>query len=133
MIQTVAEAIAVLDQPAGSSTDREDAIHYLHNYPSPEGAERLVAALSDDDSGVRWAAAQGLIDYGEQAMPPLLRALTQNAGNYNLRIAAYQVLHENPNAAIRQQAAELVKALRGPGADVAAMQAASKLYLSMAK
>ncbi|MEZ4662566.1 MAG: HEAT repeat domain-containing protein [Caldilineaceae bacterium] len=133
MIQTVAEAIAVLDQPAGSSTEREDAIHFLHNHPSPEGAERLVAALSDDDTGVRWAAAQGLIDYGERALPPLLRALAQNAGNSNLRIGAYQVLHDNPNASIREQMVELIKALRGPGADVASMQAASKLYLSMAK
>jgi HEAT repeat protein len=131
MIQTVEEAIAVLEQPAGASTEREDAIHFLHNHPSAEGAERLVAALSDDDSGVRWAAARGLIDYGEEALAPLLRALTRNSGDYNLRTGAYHVLHENPNEAIRQQTAELIKSLRGPGADMATMQVASKLYLRM--
>ena len=133
MIQTVEEAITVLEQPIGASIAREDAIHFLRNHPSDEGAERLVAALSDDDAGVRWAAAQALIDYGEQALRPLLRALTQRAGDYNLREGAHHVLHENPNAAIRQQAAELIKALRGPGADVATMQVASKLSLRLPK
>jgi HEAT repeat protein len=131
MLQTVEEAIAVLDQPDSASTDREDAIHFLHNHPTADGVARLVAALTDDDSGVRWAAAQGLIDFGETALPPLLRALTRHSGNSNLRAGAYHVLHENPNESIRQQTVELVKSLRGPGADMATMQVASKLYLRM--
>lgn len=133
MIQTVSEAVSILEQPSQTAREREDAIRFLSNHPSEEGAERLVAALSDDDAGVRWAAAHALIEYGAVALRPLLRALTERSGDFNLREGAHHVLCENINAEIRQQTGELIKSLRGPGADVATMQSASKLYVRLGK
>jgi HEAT repeat protein len=127
MIKSPEEAIAILKNTRLSELEREDAIRYLQEYPSPEGMQALVAALQDDDSGVRWKAAAALAEMGEAGMPALLKALCQPTEDELLRQGARHVLHYNTSPRVRQQAQELMLALQGPGSSVSTMEAAYRL------
>lgn len=129
MIRSSDEAIAILKNTKLSELERDDAVHYLEEYPSAEGMEALVAALQDDDYGVRWKAGEALAQLGDAAMPALLRALCQPTEDAVLRQGARHVLHYNVSPRVQQQTRELMEALKGPGSGVATMEAAHKLLL----
>ena len=129
MIKSTEEAIAILKNIRLSELERDDAIHYLQEYPSPEGMEALVAALQDDDSGVRWAAGAALAQLGEAGLPALLRALSRSGQDTLLRQGARHVLHYNASPRVRQQTQELMQALKGPGSAVATMEVAHALLV----
>lgn len=127
MIKSTEDAVAILRNTRLSELEREDAIRYLQEYPSPDGMEALVAALQDDDTGVRYKAGAALAQLGEAGMPALLRALCQPSEDILLRQGARHVLHYNASPRVRQQTQELMGALKGPGSAVATMEAAHKL------
>jgi HEAT repeat protein len=129
MIKSPEEAIAILKNARLSELEREDAIRYLQEYPNPEGFEALVAALQDDDSGVRWKAGAALAELGEAGMPALLRALCQPTEDELLRQGARHVLHYNASPRVHQQSQELMQALKGPGSAVSTMEAAHELLM----
>jgi HEAT repeat protein len=129
MIKSPEEAIAILKNTRLSELERDDAIHYLQEYPSPEGMEALVAALQDDDPGVRWAAGAALAQLGEAGLPALLRALCRPTEDALLQQGARHVLHYNASPRVRQQTEELMQALKGPGSAVSTMEAAHKLLV----
>lgn len=132
MITSTEEAIAIVKDSRLPERQREDAVHYLREYPTPEGMEALVAALSEDNGGVRWACSEALAQLGEQALPALLRALSRSAEDSLLREGALHVLRRNVSPRVRRQARELIAALRGPAASVAAMEAAHRLLAEIA-
>jgi HEAT repeat protein len=127
MIKSPEEAIAILKNIRLSELEREDAIRYLQEYPSPEGMQALVAALQDDDYGVRWKAGAALAELGEAGMPALLKALCQPTEDELLRQGTRHVLHYNASPRVRQQTQELMQALKGPGSAISTMEAAHKL------
>lgn len=129
MIKSREEAIAILKNTGLSELEREDTVHYLRDHPSPEGTEALVAALEDDNTGVRWAAGAALAQLGDAALPPLLKALCQPSEDSLLREGARHVLHYNASPRVRQQSQELMQALKGPGSAVATMEAAHRLLV----
>jgi HEAT repeat protein len=129
MIKSTEEAIAILKNTGLSELEREGAVHYLQEYSTPEGTEALVAALQDDDSGVRWSAGAVLAELGDAALPPLLKALCQPSEDSLLRQGARHVLHYNASPRVRQQSQELMQALKGPGSAVTTMEAAHKLLV----
>ncbi len=129
MIKSTEEALAFLKNTRLSEVERENAIHYLQEFPSSEGMEALVAALQDDDDGVRWAAGTALARLGEAGIPALLRALCQSTEDEVLRRGAQHVLHYNASPRVRQQTQELMDALKGPGAAVETMEVAHKLLM----
>jgi HEAT repeat protein len=79
---------------------------------------------------VRWAAGSALAQLGEPAMHAVLSALLQPNVDKTLRDSVRHVLTDNRSATVRQLSVPLVKALKGPEADIAAMQEASKLLPS---
>jgi HEAT repeat protein len=109
---------------------RTDAARFLATDTSDESIAALVAALSDADHGVRWAAGSALALLGDAAMPAMLSALLQPNVDKTLRDGVRHVLTDNRSANVRQLSAPLVKALKGPEADIAAMQEAAKLLPS---
>ena len=128
MIESTSQAVGVLKDHKLSEFEREQGIRYIQNHPSPEGAEALVAALEDSDFGVRWTAAAALADMGEAGMPALLRALsTPGHDDQLLREGARHVLHYNTSAKVSSRTGELLKALKGPGAETETMLAASRI------
>ena len=87
----------------------------------------LVAALEDDDHGVRYAASSALAYIGDSAMPALLDALAQPDNSKMLRDGAHRVITENSSPKVHASCDELLAALRGSQAGIATMEAAVRL------
>lgn len=130
MIESSAQAILILQDEHLPENQRTDAAHFLATEASDESIAALVTALSDADHGVRWAAGSALALLGEPAMPVVLSALLQPSVDKTLRDGVRHVLTDNRSANVRQLSVPLVKALKGPEADIAAMQEAAKLLPS---
>ena len=130
MIQSSAQAILILQDQHLPENQRTEAAHFLATDATADGIAALVAALSDADHGVRWAAGSALALIGEPAMPAVLSALLQPNVDKTLRDGVRHVLTDNSSANVRQLSVPLIKALKGPEADIAAMQEAAKLQPS---
>lgn len=130
MFESPAQATADLQNTRLAENQRAAAAHFLAADPTPEGIAALVVALKDGDHGVRWAAGTALAQIGEPAMPALLTALIGADVDKTLRDSARHVLTDNSSARVRELSVPLIKALKGPEADIAAMQEALKLLPS---
>ena len=130
MLENTAQAIAALQNTKLAENQRADAARFLAADSSPDAIAALVTALTDDDHGVRWAAGAALGHQGEAALPALLNALMAPGVDKTLRDGARHVLADNSSAQVRQLSVPLVKALKGPEADLATMQEAQKLLAS---
>ncbi len=71
---------------------RWEAAKTLALISDPGAASEFVTALEDHNFGVRWIAAEGLINIGQEALPPLLHALIQRSDSPILRRGAHHVL-----------------------------------------
>ena len=131
MYNSIQEALQVLDDLKRSPLERENAVHYLADKDDAKALERLVAALDDDVFGVRWAAATALANKGEKALPLLMSALTVQSGSSWMREGVYHALHYNTSPTVREKSIELMAALKGPGADMAAPAAAVRLMQAL--
>ncbi len=72
---------------------RENAMKTLCSSLEPAALQVVIRAMVDDDPGVRWLAAEGLIDIGESGIKPLLYALMSQSGSVWMRQSAIHVLH----------------------------------------
>lgn len=83
---------------------RWEAAKALSQIGDPTAAAALVRALDDDNSGIRWLAAEGLVTLGQAGLVHLLEALRQHSDSVRLREGAHHVLRslarENPYASI---------------------------------
>lgn len=126
MIQSKEEALAIMSDLHRTPWEREQAIHYLRKQTlTRHEIEALIDQLRDSWAGVRWAAGSALAAAGHSAIVPLLRALTGSNVNSLLLASAHHVLHDTVDAEARKQAEPILAAIRGPGADVAAMTEAA--------
>lgn len=71
---------------------RREAARTLTQIHDPRAAPTLVRALDDENSGVRWIAAEGLVGLGKDGLDPLLHELMQHSDSKQLRDGAHQVL-----------------------------------------
>jgi hypothetical protein len=99
----------------------------LPDHPTAEGIEALVTALEDDDAGVRRSAGAALAQLGDVAFPALLGKLAHRSNDAWLREGARHGIHYNSSPRVRDESGDLMRALKGPGADIASMEAAYKL------
>lgn len=127
MIESIAQAIAAMNNARLPENERTAAVHYLRTNPSAEGIAALVAALEDDDHGVRYAASAALAYIGEAAMPALLAALARPDNNKVLRDGATRVLTESTSSKVHQTCGPLLAAMKGSQAGIATMEAAIPL------
>ena len=127
MIQSSAQALVILQDQHLPENPRTEAAHFLATDASANSIAALVTALRDADHGVRWAAGTALALLGEPAMHAVLSALLQPNVGKTLRDGVLHVLTDNRSAHVRLLSVPLVKALKGPEADIAAMQEAAKL------
>jgi HEAT repeat protein len=88
----VAPLIEELTDP--SDDVRWEAAKALGQIGDPEAAPALVNALEDENSGVRWLAAEGLIALEREGLAPLLQALEKRPDSGWLRQGAHHVLHD---------------------------------------
>lgn len=116
MIESTEQAIGILQNSDLGEQEKEEAVDFLQKNPSAESYDALVAGLDDDDYGVGWACGSALAQLGEPAFPPLLKALSQPGNSIRLRRGARHVIHYNTSIKVRNQSADLLKALKGQGA-----------------
>lgn len=110
-----------------------EAAKALSEIQAPSSAPVLVAALEDENNGVRWLAVNGLIRIGRAALPPLLEALTQRAGSIWLREGAHHVLHGMRELGLlRKPELAVYRALRDPAPDIEVPWAAEEALKEMA-
>jgi HEAT repeat protein len=128
-INSETQAIEMLNDKQQSAALREAAVRYLGASATPEAIKRLVLALEDNDFGVRWEAAVALTGLGRAALPELLKALAdpERVADPRLREGAYHVLHYNRDLPLRANAAQLMDVLKGPAADISALEEAYRL------
>ena len=108
---------------------RWEAAKALSEIGDPGAAPALVKALEDDDSGIRWMAAEGLIRAEQAGLPSLLEALMEHGESIRLRDGADHVLKIlAKNEQLSPQAAAVLQALHG-AAPTAEIPRAAKIAL----
>jgi HEAT repeat protein len=84
--------LGALDAPEKRA--RWEAAKALTDIADPAAAKRLVRALGDRDSDVRWVVGEALVALGRDGVKPLLQALTESGLPEGTYPAAHHVLHE---------------------------------------
>jgi hypothetical protein len=125
--QTTTEALAVLQDTSRPEVERSAAVHFLAEDRSPASIEALAQMLTDEDFGVRWAASNALIYAGQAAFKPILRVLVAHGATTTVREAAGHALSRHADPQVRAASQELLQAMKGAGANVAAPQVAFQL------
>jgi hypothetical protein len=112
--------LAALTDP--SDTVRWQAAKALSQIHDPETANDLIDAMEDDDFGVRWLAAEGLIAMGSASLDAVLQGLTSCFDSIRIREGARHVLHAMVDGGFHDESIEkLLHSLQGlaPAAEVA--------------
>ncbi len=109
--ESIEQAISVLQDTSAQELKRVHAASYLEEMGTSEAIDALISVLSDDDYGVRWAAAKALAHLGAKAAPAVLRTILSPDTDDRFREAAHHIFKENGDILIRSEARDLVKAL----------------------
>lgn len=125
------QALEILNDTNRPSLERETAVKQLASNPTPAVIDRLINALEDDDSSVRWTAASMLIEIGDPVLRPLLRCLVDKEDSTWLREGAYRVFHDTRSRRVQESTSEVVKALKGLGSGVSTTEAAYKALMTL--
>jgi len=102
------------------STTRWEAVKTLVEIDDPTVIPVLVEALRDEEFDVRWVAADGLIKFGELALPPIYNALEKDPHFRGFRDAAHHVLHDmryGPASVSAELIDPILEALESPSAE----------------
>jgi HEAT repeat protein len=111
---------------------RWEAAKTLAEIADPSAAERLVTALADKDSDVRWVVGAALIALGRAAVRPLLAALTQSDLPDSVYSGAHHVLHDLArHDALASQLKPVLEAFKEPEPPVAVPLAAAAALKDM--
>lgn len=118
----VPELIEMLSSP--NRLERWEAAKALAEIADPTSAAALVRSLEDDDSDVRWVAAEGLIALGHHALVPLLEAMITRTGSPWILTGAHHILVELRKQKGLREVEPVLEALASPAREVAAPVAA---------
>ena len=107
---------------------RWEAAKTLAEIADPAASEKLVQALSDEDSDVRWVAGAALIALKRDAVKPLLNGLTKSQDSEGLYKSAHHVFHDlSKNSDLGPLLAPVLKALDQTEPEVAVPVAAQRV------
>jgi HEAT repeat protein len=107
-VSPLVEALA-----GGDIQMRWEIVKCLGQMADPKAAPALVRALRDEEFGIRWLAAEGLILLGFEGLGPLLRALIEHADSVSLRQSAHHVLSTLSRRGLREVLRPVLAALEG--------------------
>jgi HEAT repeat protein len=112
---------------------RWEATKALSEISDPDSAPVLVGALEDEEFGIRWAAALGLIGMHTYALRALFKALEENPGSDLLREGAHHVLHDLAKGELRKFLIPVLVALEGPAPTTQTLVAAYRAMEDLEK
>jgi len=93
---------------------RWEALKTLAEISDPHSGSLFIFALNDEESDIRWVAAEGLISLGKQGVITTLEGLISNFDSVYFRNGAHHVLKEfskkHPSTEIKRLLSSLKKA-----------------------
>ena len=89
-----------------SGTVRWQAAKALSQLHNPDTATDLMNAMEDDDFGVRWLAAEGLIGMGPASLEAVLQGLISCFSSLRMREGARHVLHALADSGLHDETIE---------------------------
>jgi hypothetical protein len=96
---------------------RWEAIKTLTEISDPHSASLFIFALNDEESDVRWVAAEGLISLGKQGVVTTLEGLISNFNSVYFRNGVHHILKEyskeHPSPELKKLLSALLKADTG--------------------
>ncbi len=128
--QSVDEALRVLEDMTLGANAHLEAVRYLSSLDECYEAEGLVHALQNDDFGVRWEAGNLLAKMGKPAIPAMMQALLdpKRVADSRLREGMVHILHKLEDHVLKNDAAPLLSALKGPAPEMDTMKQAYLLF-----
>ena len=93
-------------------TTRKEAIKIVQIIGHKSSIPVLINMLEDDETEIRWIAAEGLIKIGRDSIEPLLKQLIANSKSYYLRRSAHHVLMKLINKKDSEDLKQLLHNLR---------------------
>lgn len=114
LVKMGAPAIDYLTELVYAKKDRLrwEAIKAMGQIADPVTAPFLINAFEDDDPGVRWLAAEGLINLGPVVVEPVVKAVVERIDSVFIRAGAHHVLNELNRALMDKQILDLLHVLR---------------------
>jgi HEAT repeat protein len=97
---------------------RWEAVKALADINEPIAAPLLVNALDDKNGDVRWLAAEGLSELGEDGLKAVLEALLEEPDSVYMRRGAHHVLTKMAEHTVKPEIRELLDILDAPDADL---------------
>jgi len=97
---------------------RREVMKTLQQIGDSSSIPIFIQALEDEESEIRWIAAEGLISLGTESIEPLLKALVKNSESIFVCSGAHHVFHEfkkKNRLPVGFQADKLLSALKNPG------------------
>lgn len=100
--------------------DKNDRVRWeiaktLVELKDPSTAHEMISLLADDVPGIRWLAAEGLINLGQDAIIPLLRGLQVHFHSTFFRESAHHILRELEQQELLDEGTrKTLEALEGP-------------------
>ncbi len=73
---------------------RWEALKTMEEIGDPASIPLFIEALEDDESDIRWIAAEGLIKLGAQSIRPLLNALIEKSDSIFILAGAHHVFYD---------------------------------------
>jgi HEAT repeat protein len=73
---------------------RWEALKTMEEIGNPISIPLFIQAFEDDESDIRWIAAEGLIRLGNQSIKPLLKALLEKSDAIFVLAGAHHVFYE---------------------------------------
>jgi HEAT repeat protein len=110
---------------------RWEATKALAEIADPEAAGALVRLLRDEDFGVRWLAAEGLVRLRRDGLIPLLEILSRQLVSERFRAGAHHVIHGQMEGSDGEILRPILEALSGFAARESAPLAARRALAAL--
>ena len=119
----VIEALRALETTNSENKIHEEAYEYLAKLNDKEELKDLVESLEDDDTSIRWEAADLLSRKGMKSVRVILNALMdpQRVSDPRFRQSVIHMIHKFNDPILKKQLEPLIETIKGPAADITTM------------
>lgn len=121
--KNVIEALKALENSNLENKIHEEAYEYLAKLNDTEELKDLVESLEDDDTSIRWDAADLLSRKGIKSVRVVLNALMDpnRVSDPRFRQSVIHMIHKFNDPILKKQLEPLIETIKGPAADITTM------------